>query len=441
MELASFSFVFLFLPASVLVYYLLPGRLRNLCLLTLSLAFFAMLDWQAMLMMVGLLGLQYLAVCAMHRLGREHKATRWLCAATAVVTVGLLILWAGAVQIKHIQMPLGLLVYSLTGLGYVIDFYRGEAEFESPVRFGVMCCFFGKLYAGPLVEYQEMANQLHSPDFSLSEVGEGMLQFVQGLAKKVILADRVTVVCTALLEINGSELPVLGAWMMVVCSAFSTYFTLSAYCDMAMGLGRVFGLNLPRNFAYPFQSRTVTDFFARFNITVTRYIRRYVYRFLGYDSGGHLSNTFNLMLTAMLAGLWFGLRLSTLAWGMFLGAFMIVEVLWGHRLFERIPPFFLRIYAFAVVVLSFAFLSANNLAQAFNTLAVMTGLAGHSFTSETVQYLLASRLVLLIACVLFSTSLYDKVAHWYQKRHPNMARFFAILGNTFLLVLTLALMI
>ena len=304
-----------------------------------------------------------------------------------------------------------------------------------------MCCFFGKLYAGPLVEYQEMANQLHSPDFSLSEVGEGMLQFVQGLAKKVILADRVTVVCTALLEINGSELPVLGAWMMVVCSAFSTYFTLSAYCDMAMGLGRVFGLSLPRNFAYPFQSRTVTDFFARFNITVTRYIRRYVYRFLGYDSGGHLSNTFNLMLTAMLAGLWFGLRLSTLAWGMFLGAFMIVEVLWGHRLFERIPPFFLRIYAFAVVVLSFAFLSANNLAQAFNTLAVMTGLAGHSFTSETVQYLLASRLVLLIACVLFSTSLYDKVAHWYQKRHPNMARFFAILGNTFLLVLTLALMI
>jgi len=441
MELASFSFVFLFLPASVLVYYLLPGRLRNLCLLTLSLVFFTMLDWQAMLLMLGLLGLQYLAVYAMHRLGQGHRANRWLCAAMAVVTVGLLVVWSGVVQIRHIQMPLGLLVYSLTGLGYVIDFYRGEAEFEPPVRFGVMCCFFGKLYAGPLVEYQEMADQLRSPRFSLTEVGEGMLQFVQGLAKKVILADRVTVVYTALMEINAAELPVLGAWMLVLCSAFSAYFTLSSYCDMAMGLGRVFGLSLPRNFAYPFQSRTVTDFFARFNITVTRYIRRYVYRFLGYDSGGRLSNTFNLMLTAMLAGLWFGLRLSTLAWGMFLGAFMIVEVLWGHKLFERIPPFFLRIYAFAVVLLSFAFLSAGSLGQAFNTLAVMAGLAGRSFTNETVQYLLASRLVLLVVCVLFSTSLYDKVAGWYQKRHPNMARVFAIVGNTFLLVLTLALMI
>lgn len=441
MHPVSFSFIFLFLPAAVLVYYLLPGRFRNLCLLILSLVFFAMLDWREMLLMLGIVSVQYLSVCAMHCLGQQHKAGHWLCTAVVVFTVGVLVVWAAVVQINHTQIPLGLLVYSLTGLGYVVDFRRGEAEFESPVRFGVMCCFFGKLYAGPLVEYQDMVHQLHSPQFSLAEIGEGMLQFVQGMAKKVILADQVAVVYTTLQGISQSELPVLGAWMLVLCSAFSTYFTLSAYCDMAMGLGRVFGLSLPKNFAYPFQSRTVTDFFARFNITVTRYIRRYVYRFLGYDSGGRLSTTFNLMLTALLAGLWFGLRLSTLAWGMFLGVFMIIEVLWGHKLFEHIPPFFLRIYTFAVVLLSFAFLSSGSLGQVFNTLSVMTGLAGRSFINETVQYLLVSRLVLLIFCVLFSTSLYSRVAEWYRKRHPAAARFFAILGNTFLLVLTLAMMI
>ncbi len=440
MELVSFSFIFIFLPVSILVYYSLPRRWRNHCLLALSLLFYGLLDWQAMLLMVVLLGMQYLAVRGIVRIGREHKASRMLCVGASVLSVGLLVVWASLVQIKRIEMPLGMLVYLLTGLGYLVDVYRGEADLESPVRFGVMCCFFGKLYAGPLVEHREMLSSLQEHGLSIEEAGEGALQFIQGLAKKVLLADQATVIYTAMISIDRAELPVLGAWLLVFSSAFSTYFTLSAYCDMAVGLGRIFGLQLPNNFAYPFQSRTVSDFFARFNITVTRYIRRYVYRFLGYDSGGRLSNAFNLMLTAMLAGLWFGLRLSTLVWGMFLGAFMIIEVLWGHRLFEHIPPFFLRLYAFAVVMLSFSLLSSSSLAQAWNTITVMTGLAGHSAINETVQYMLVSRAVVLVACVLFATSIYAKVRQWFKKRYPNLAKVAAISFNSLLLVLTLAVM-
>ena len=440
MEMVSFSFLFVFLPLAVVVYYLMPCRLRNHCLLALSLLFYGLLDWRAMLLMVGLLGLQYLAVLGIHRLGRQHPSSRMLCVAAAAASVGLLVVWAATVQIKHTAMPLGMMVYLLTGLGYVVDFYRGEAQLESPVRFGVMCCFFGKLYAGPLVEYEEILPSLRQPGFDLSRVGEGTLQFIQGLAKKVLLADQATVVYSAMASISWGKLPVLGAWLMVFCSAFSTYFTLSAYCDMAMGLGQIFGLQLPRNFAYPFQSRTVTDFFARFNITVTRYIRRYVYRFLGYDSGGRLSNAFNLMLTAMLAGLWFGLRLSTLVWGMFLGIFMIIETLWGHKLFEGVPPFFMRVYAFAVVLLSFSLLASNSLAQAWNTVTVMTGLAGHSVIDQTVQYMLLSRGVVLVACVLFSTSIYNKVGHWFSQRYSRLAKAAAVIFNTLLLVLTLAVM-
>ncbi|MBR5559578.1 MAG: hypothetical protein IKU72_04970 [Oscillospiraceae bacterium] len=441
MELISFSFVFVFLPAAILIYYLLPGRFKNLFLLALSLLFYGLLDLQAMLLMVGLLGLQYLAVLGIHRLGREHKGSRLLCACAAIFSVGLLVLWSAMVQIKHVALPLGMLVYLLTGLGYVVDFYRGEAELESPIHFGVMCCFFGKLYAGPLVEYQEFMPGLKEHDFSLTLMGEGVLQFVQGLAKKVLLADQATVIYTAMSAIPQAQLPVLGAWLKVFCAAFTTYFTLSAYCDMAVGLGQIFGLQLPHNFAYPFQSRTVTDFFARFNITVTRYIRRYVYRFLGYDSGGRLSNSFNLMLTAMLAGLWFGIRLSTLAWGMFLGVFMIIEVLWGHKLFDSIPPFFLRIYAFAVVLLSFSLLSANSISQAFNTVLVMIGLTEHAFTNETVQYMLVSRAVVLVACVVFSTSIYHKVDGWFRQKYPSLSKAAAVVLNTMLLVLTLAAML
>ena len=440
MEMVSFSFLFVFLPLAVALYYLLPCRLRNHCLLALSLLFYGLLDWQALLVMVGLLGLQYLAVLVIHHRGRQHRLARFSCTAAVVLSVGLLVVWSSFAQIKHTALPLGMLVYLLTGLGYVVDFYRGEAQLESPVRFGVMCCFFGKLYAGPLVEHEEILPSLQQPKFQLSRVGEGTLQFVQGLAKKVLLADQATVVYSAMASISWASLPVLGAWLMVFCSAFSTYFTLSAYCDMAVGLGHIFGLQLPRNFAYPFQSRTVTDFFARFNITVTRYIRRYVYRFLGYDSGGNLSNAFNLMLTAMLAGLWFGVRLNTLVWGMFLGVFMIVEVLWGHKLFDRIPPFFLRVYAFAVVLLSFSLLASSSLAQAWNTVAVMTGLAGHGIINQTVQYMLVSRGVVLVACLLFSTSLYNKIGNWFRQRYPGISRAAAVVLNTLLFALTLAVM-
>ncbi len=440
MELVSFSFVFLFLPAAVLLYYLLPGRWRNHCLLALSLLFYGMLDWQGLLLMAGLLALQYAAVLAMHHFGRPSRGAQVSCFAAIAATVAVMVVGAAQAQIRHTALPLGMLIYLLTGLGYVVDYYRGEAELQSPVRFGVMCCFFGKLYAGPLVEAGEMGLSEQGAKFCLDDLGEGLLQFVQGLAKKVLLADQVTVVYTAMAAIDGANLPVLGAWLMVFGAAFATYFTLSAYCDMAVGLGRVFGLSLPRNFAYPFQSRTVSDFFARFNITVTRYIRRYVYRFLGYDKGGQLSNAFNLMLTAMLAGLWFGLRLSTLVWGMFLGAFMIVEVIWGNRLFQRIPPFFLRVYAFAVVMFSFSLLAGSGLAQSWNTILVMTGLTGPSFVDQTVQYMLVSRGVVLVACVLFSTSLCDKVGSWFQKRYPFLARAAAVLFNTALLVLTLAVM-
>ena len=440
MELVSFSFVFVFLPVSILLYYLTPLRWRSHCLLALSLVFCGLLSLQALGVMLALVGLQYAAVRLMHRLGPDHPARRRVCAAAVVLMVGLLVVCAALAQLGRLALPFGMLIYLLTGLGYVVDYYRGEAELEGPVEFGVMCCFFGKLYAGPLVEYGEMRLGSDRRDFSLPEVGEGILQFIQGMAKKVLLADQVSVVYAAMADIPGEELPVLGAWLMVFSAAFMTYFRLSAYCDMAMGLGRVFGLSLPRNFAYPFQSRTVSDFFARFNITVTRYIRRYVYRFLGYDTGGQLSNSMNLLLLSMLAGLWFGIRLNTLVWGMFLGIFMILEVVWGQKIFERIPPFFLRLYAFAVVLLSFSLLSANSLSESLNTVLVMTGLAGHSFTGDAAQYMLASRAVVLVACVMFATSIYSRIGRWFQEKWPNLAKFFALVFNSFLLLLTLAMM-
>jgi len=442
MQLASLSFVFLFLPVSIAVYYSLPDRYKNLCLLAISLAFYAFLSWQGMVLMAAMTAVDYAVAAGIHRLGPQHPRARQLCSALAAATVALIAGTSAYAQIEHFDLPLGFYVYLLTGLGYVVDLYRGEAEFEpNPARFGVMCCFFGKLYAGPLVEYSEVAADLRSPVKSLTGVGEGVLMFVRGLAKKVLLADQISVVFTTLGALPSGQLPVLGAWMMVLSSAFATYFNLSSYCDMAVGLGQVFGLSLPANFSYPFQSRTVTDFFARFNITVTRYIRRYVYRVLGYDTGGRLSNALNLMLTAMLAGLWFGLRLNTLVWGMFLGGFMVIEALWAHRWLENIPPFFLRIYAFAVVLLSYAIFAGSSLTQSWNTFVVMMGFSGHGFTNDTVQYMLLTRGSVMVACMLFSTSLFARLGQWLRQRSPLLLQVLTVASNAALLLLAVSMMI
>ncbi len=436
------SFLFVFLPISLLMYCLSPRRYRSGVILAISFLFYGLIDIAGLCLMVAVLLLDYAVVYRINTLGRRHALSRLLCGAVAVWTVGIIVVMSAYTEIVGLIMPLGLYIYLLTALGYVVDFYRGEAPFErSPVNFFLMCCFFPKLYAGPLVEYSEMSVGLQNNKLSVDGIGAGLMQFTLGLAKKVILADQIGKVYVGVSALPSSELTIVGAWMLVFSSAFSIYFTLSGYCDIAMGLGRVFGFTLPHNFSYPFQSRTVTDFFARFNITVSRYIRRYVYRFLGYDTGGKLSNALNLMLVAMLAALWFGLRMNLLFWGGFLGVFMIIESMWGVKFFSKIPPFFLRVYAFLVVMFSFAIFAGENMNHTVNILGAMVDFGGREFLGNTAQYFIETHGVIFVLCALLSTSICHRVGMWMEKRGPALTRFVQGVGSLALLLLCVSFII
>lgn len=187
-------------------------------------------------------------------------------------------------------MPLGLLVYTVTSMGYVIDVYNGDERFDGKIMdYLLFTCFFAKLYAGPIVQYSQLREQWENRDLSLERINTGMKLSVSGLAKIVILAGGNIQIQTAIQEITPGEESVLSVWFLIITSTFALYYTLTGYCDMARGLGNLFGMQLPENFHYPFQSRTVSDFFNRFNITVTQFINRYVYVFLGGDTNGVLS--------------------------------------------------------------------------------------------------------------------------------------------------------
>ena len=200
--------------------------------------------------------------------------------------------------------------------GYVIDVYNGDEYFDGDlIDFLLFTTFFGKLQAGPIVQYTELKEQWQHRELGLQRVKTGVKFYVGGLAKLVILAQGNAAVQQAIEQLPDASQTVLSTWVFIIVSTFSLYYTLTGYCDMARGLANLLGMDFPENFHYPFQSRTVSDFFNRFNITVTKFINRYVYIFLGADTNGVLSTIVNTLLTTMLMGVWFGLRLNYLVWG------------------------------------------------------------------------------------------------------------------------------
>lgn len=443
MRLDSLSFVFLFLPLGLAVYYLVPGRAKPLVLLALSWLFYGLLQPLYLVVMVLLVALDYGLSVAIHRHGVGSAKGRRLLAFTVGKSVLLMLSATAFSQIYGFTRPLGIYIYTLTALGYLVDLFRGEVEFEpSFVRFGVLCCFFGSLFAGPLVvEAGDVLGQLRSPKPSLSTLGDGLMIFVQGLSKKVIIADNITAVFLQLRTMASQELTVLTAWGLVFSAVFSIYFTLSSYCDMARGLGAMFCLKLPLNFYYPLQARTVNDFFSRFNFTVSDYIRKYVYGSLGRDQGGALSTSLNVLLITMMMGLWFGLRTNYLAWGAFLALFIIVETLYAQPLIQRVPPFFLRLYTFTVILFSFSLYAADSLGQAGAYFHAMLGMGGVAFQDNRVLYLFSSNWLVIVLSFFLSTSLFHMGIRRLQKYRPQLTAFVSAVANLSLLALTVALML
>ena len=423
MELHSLSFLFLFLPLTLAAYYLAPGRAKSAVLLVASLVFYALLQPIWLPVMVVSVIADYCIALGIHRLGRADKRSTLLIRIAVVKALGMIVLVSATHQIYGSSLPLGIYIYLLTSLGYLLDFYRGEVPFEpSLINYGVFCCFFGKLNAGPLVEYREVGQSIAKPELSLVGLGQGLCIFIRGLAKKVLVADGITEVYLSLKAIPATQLNLAGGWALVFTSIFSIYFTLSSYCDMARGLGRCFGMELPFNFRYPLEAGTINDFFSRFNTTVSRFIRKHVYLALGSDQHGKLSASLNLLLIAMLMGLWFGLQMNYLAWGACLGLLLIAESLWLKPLLEHIPPFFVRIITFAATLLSFAVFSADSLETAWLYLRSLVGLgASTAETSNQVLYLLSSHYTVIVLCFLISSSLMTTIGKKLAKRYPTIS--------------------
>lgn len=440
MVFSSLLFLAIFLPLTVGLYYLLPGRFRNLLLLLVSLVFYAwgeplhIFIMLATTVYIWLLGLGIAKAQAL-----EKQALARLCLALSLIfSLGTLVFFKYSGFLfpfwgVEVALPIGISFYTFQALSYIIDVYRGDVKAQRRwVDFAMYISLFPQLIAGPIVRYSDVEQQLTDRHADRQEISAGIRRFTLGLGKKVLLANQAGAIWETLSG-NGTA---LGSWLAAIAFAMQIYFDFSAYSDMAIGLGHMFGFHFPENFRYPYESASVTEFWRRWHITLSVWFREYVYIPLGGNRRGKARQILNLLLVWLLTGFWHGAAWQFLLWGLFYFAFLMAEKLFLLSWLEKIPRFFRHVYALLVVLLGWVLFACADVGAAGAMYRAMLGLAD-GWADQTALFYLSSGAALLLVCAVGATHFPKFWAAKLEKRLPESA-FFWLSSAAVLAVLLLS---
>ena len=411
MLFSGIPFLYYFLPTVVLIYFLAPGKWRNGVLLLSSLLFYGWGEPKYILLMLVTIFAFFGAGLAM---GRIQDRKRQKTVLSLAIAIGVLLLGIfkyldfflsnfGAitglpVKLLRLALPIGISFYTFQCMSYVIDVYRGNVPPQKNiVTFGAYVALFPQLIAGPIVRYVDVAKELESRNTTWDDAYLGVRRFVMGLAKKVLLANQLG----QLTEVYraSQQQSVLFAWMYAVAFTLHIYFDFSGYSDMAIGLGRIFGFHFPENFNYPYLSRSITEFWRRWHMTLGGWFRDYVYIPLGGNRVTRPRWVFNILVVWMLTGLWHGASWNFVIWGLFFAALLLLEKLLPA--IGRLPETVKHIYVMLLIIISFVIFNGADMAQAGRDLASMFGAAGLPLvTGDTIYYLRSYAVVFLFLCYI-----------------------------------------
>ncbi len=374
MLFSSLEFLYLFLPLTLLGYFLLPRRVRSGWLLFVSLLFYAYGEPLYVFLMMATIGANYLFG---RLIGGGKHPRRWLWVAVGF-NVGLLFFFKYAPlllpALSALPLPVGISFYTFQALSYVADVHRrAVAPTRDLVAFGTYITLFPQLIAGPIVRYCQIEDQLIPGRSRWGQLADGVGSFCVGLSKKVLLANWAGSLCEELLPGVSSTLGVL---LWVCLFAFQIYFDFSGYSDMAVGLGRFFGFELPRNFDYPYVSRSVTEFWRRWHITLSSWFREYVYIPLGGNRRGRGRTYVNLLAVWSLTGLWHGASLNFLCWGLYFFVILSLEKAFLLRFLDKTPVIFRHLYAILLILVGWMIFAADGTRSILSLLPVLFGRDG-----------------------------------------------------------------
>ncbi len=423
MTFSGTLFLFGFLPILLVLYYLTPRRAKNYLLLVASLLFYFTGEPKYTLLLIASAAVNYLLALLIQRGGRKKL---WLVL-DVVLNIGTLVFfkfsaaWISGVNalfgtdFSAFALPLGISFYTFQAMSYTIDVYRGDAKLQkNPFAFATYLCLFPQLIAGPIVRYTDVDEELENRSHTLQDFSEGLTRFTAGLAKKVLLANNLGVLCETF---RGAEDPSAAfGWLYAVCYALQIYFDFSGYSDMAIGLGRVFGFHFPENFDYPYISSSITEFWRRWHKTLSGWFKDYVYIPLGGSRVSRPRWMLNLLIVWALTGLWHGsgtVILNFVLWGALYGVLLCLEKLFLGRLWKKCRPLG-HLFVIAVTLFGFVLFSADGLAGVLTDLAVLFGRGG--FTDPVALYYWQSGAVLIAVAIVGATPLPKKCWDLLKRR-------------------------
>lgn len=418
MLFSSITFLFLFLPVTVLIYYLVPQKTRNLVLLIASLFFYA---WgepvYVVLMILSILLNFFCGKDIGEKRADPVRAKRSLIFAVVMNVLilgffkyyGLLmetlnVLFPYEIPYRELALPIGISFYTFQELSYLIDIYRGNAKPQQRLLpFALYISMFPQLIAGPIVRYVDIEAQLLNRVMSMRKFGQGVMYFIVGFAKKVVLADSIGALYEQITALPIGSFSVLTAWVGCLAFAFQIYFDFSGYSDMAIGLGKMFGFEFRKNFQYPYIAKNIGEFWRRWHISLGTWFREYVYIPLGGNKCPAFRHLLNLLIVWALTGLWHGAQWNFLVWGLYYGVILILErYVWGRAL-GRLPAFVQHIYTFVLVLIGWVFFFSPSLGAAMDYLGVMFGAGASAWIDRQGFYFLLTHWLLFLLCVIGSS--------------------------------------
>ena len=429
MLFSSVSFLYYFLPITLILYFVSKDKYKNIILLLASLFFYFYGEPKYTVLMLISAFSAYIHGILIEKF-REKGYSKLFLVSGLVVSLGILIVFKymdfiikninyisnSNIKLLRLVLPIGISFYTFQGLSYIVDVYKKDAKVcRSFVDFATYVCLFPQLIAGPIVRYTTIEDELKNRIHSFDKFAYGVNRFVVGLAKKVILANNLGMLVDIMTKSN--EKSVLSYWMVAIFFSLQIYYDFSGYSDMAIGLGRMFGFDFLENFNYPFISKSIKEFWRRWHISLSSFFRDYVYIPLGGNRVSRGRWIFNLLIVWSLTGLWHGDSWNFILWGLYFALLLIIENLFLQNILSKLPALIQHIYAKFFIIISFVIFNNENIKDLWSSLYNMFNFRGLDLYNDFSTYYLKSYTVLLIVSMIGATPILKNII---QKINKNV---------------------
>lgn len=426
MVFSSIPFLYAFLPLVLVCYFIAPKKLKNTVLLIFSLAFYWWGEPKYTILMLVTITFCYLAGLLTEKLRDTRFAKPLLAISVAVPLIFLGIfkyadfllgsigsLTGADLPLLKLALPIGISFYTFQALSYVVDVYRGDTPAQKNwINLAAYVVLFPQLIAGPIVRYTTVVEDLTQRVHTVEKFSKGVRRFVIGLGKKVLIANLLGVLCTTYRE--SAEPSVAFAWMYAIAYGLQIYFDFSAYSDMAIGMGKILGFRFLENFDYPYISKSITEFWRRWHMSLGSWFRDYVYIPLGGNRKGTVRNIINIFVVWGLTGIWHGAGWTFMSWGLYFGVLLLLEKFIYGKVLKKAPSFIQHFYVLFLVLLSWVLFNATTFTEAWNDLKNMFGMAGLPLITADTIYNLKSYLVIFIVSFIAVTPIPRNIIRKYE---------------------------